>query len=167
MPAPLDVNKDAVKAHALQHGIRPTAEHFGLQPGTVGKWSERDPEGPWCPKQVSTPIRAATVQPSNGVNSVNSAPVAARNAEQHRAHRSKLNAHRYVDRTLHHAASVAHREPETALELADRVKAVVSTAQASNMPEFEREAQQTRVAVNILHMPPPERVIEVEAQAIT
>ena len=43
MPAPgLDVDRDAVKAHAIIHGIRPAARAFKLPESTVKSWSTRE-----------------------------------------------------------------------------------------------------------------------------
>jgi hypothetical protein len=40
--AALDVNWEAVRAHAVIHGIRPTAEHYGIAPGTLLARSARE-----------------------------------------------------------------------------------------------------------------------------
>lgn len=41
MPAPLDVDREAVKAHALTHGVREAARAFNLSEDTVKQWSRR------------------------------------------------------------------------------------------------------------------------------
>lgn len=44
MPAPLAVDREAVKAHAITHGVREAARAFGLSEDAVRQWSAR---GKW------------------------------------------------------------------------------------------------------------------------
>lgn len=121
MPAPLDESlREAVKAHAITHGLRPAAAHFGLPVGTLGAWSARDPDGPWCPRTPPAITRPATLQPS--ANSANTPSVAAKNALESLGSRSRLNLARAVDKG---AKTAAKLPGELVLAQADSVGSLV------------------------------------------
>jgi len=149
MPAPIDpALREAVKAHAIQHGIRPACEHFNLPVSTVGSWSERDPNGPWCPKNPPAIARPATLTRANTANSPSQAALNANAKRDARIHRNGVG---YADHTLRFAHKAARKEPGRALAMAADVKAVVQIAQAANVAGFERQQDTgSRTAINIL-----------------
>lgn len=124
MPAPLDVDREAVKAHAITHGLRAAAMAYGLPVSTVGSWSERDPDGPWCPKTiVAVEVkRPPTVMPR--ANSANTPSVAAKTQMQRLSNRSRLNIAKAVDKGAKHCSAL---KGEDILNSAKEIKALADT----------------------------------------
>ncbi len=158
MPAPgLGVDKEAVKAHAVTHGVREAARNFGLAESTVKSWSTR--EGWLAPVPVTVmqaPVPKSMRPIASNASTPSEAAVKARdNLDSESRHFSR----KYVHGTLKHAAKLARREPERALAAAADVKAVVGVAQGSNMAGFERQQDSRGTAVvniALLGMIPPE-----------
>lgn len=133
MPAPLaDVDRQAVKAHAIMHGIRPTAEAFNIPISTVGSWSERDPEGPWCPRNPKPVVqhRPATLQPR--ANNANSPVIAAKNSMSGLFARTRLNMAITADKGFRRSAK---QKGEVIIAQATDLKALAGLAQAAH-PEL-------------------------------
>jgi hypothetical protein len=64
MPAPIDVDHEAVKTHAIVHGIRDAARAFNLSEGTVTCWATREKwlEAPdQVPHQLPVTVRPRAV----------------------------------------------------------------------------------------------------------
>jgi hypothetical protein len=168
MPAPAvdPATKEAVKAHALQHGIRPAAEHFGISVGTVMAWSAREK---WLqsahktvqslanPAQSLAATLPATMRPV-AINACTPSE-AARIAKL----RKDAKTHGYAREAAHHglktAATVARAgskrdattaQQERALAIAQDAKAWASTAQLANVAGFERQQDRAGgVVVNL------------------
>jgi len=141
MPAAADpALVEAVKAHAIIHGIRPACEHFKLPVSTVGSWSERDPAGPWCPKRLPAVVRPATLRPANNANTPSQAALTARERQDAKAH---AHGRQYVGNQLRYAAKVSRNQPELGMAIADKVNAVASVAQKANMAGWERQTDRT------------------------
>lgn len=159
MPAPAvdAATKEAVKAHAMQHGIRPAARDFNLPESTVKSWSTREKWLLPCVQVAPTPV---TLRPKHA--SIASKPSqAALTARQRMDARTHKYGRQYAHDSLRHAARVARRDPETALADAPNVKAVVQIAQAANVAGFERQDGQARSAFSLtLNCLDPSVVIE-------
>lgn len=123
MPAALDIDRDAVKAHAITHGVRAAAMAFGLPVSTVGSWSERDPAGPWAPKKlIIIDNRPATVKPI--ANTANKPSVAARNSLADIGNKSRLNLARAVRKG---SIAAARMDGKEIIKNATQIKAVADT----------------------------------------
>lgn len=85
MPAPLNVNREAVKTLAIALGVRAAAREMGLDESTVRQWSSR---GKWFakPSQPPTvrPVATVTKAPAAGM-----ADALARLGESSRVHLAK------------------------------------------------------------------------------
>ncbi len=162
MPVPLAVDREAVKTHALAHGLADAAKAFGVQYETVRKWSSR---GEWM-KDAGAVTVLQELPPTMRPRAVTSVPVspsaAMKDSLERLGAKSKLAVAKYGARVLPHAAKVAKRAPEMALGMAGDVKSVVSSLQTANVPGFEREARDTKVSINILNMGEPEMLPSVE-----
>ncbi len=134
MGAPgLDIDKEAVKAHAVTYGVREAARAFNLPESTVKSWSTRYGWLTEAHEAVRTLRPDAQMVAASIPNSMRpiasnaSKPsVAARNSEANLSKRAKLYGQRYVAKTLRHASTLAG---ETALAAAQSVKAVAGTGQ--------------------------------------
>lgn len=125
MPAPLDVDREAVKAHAITHGICEAARAFGLSENTVKAWSAR---GQWLTPirkedgSIVIPPRPVTVRPR--ATGATSASVAARNSLVRLGDKSRLNLARAVAKGAKHASTLTG---ENVLANAKDLKALADT----------------------------------------
>jgi hypothetical protein len=122
----LDVDWEAIKAHALIHGVRQAARDFGLKEDAVKRkctlqgWLK-----PVANEDGSTtvPHLPVTVVPRH-VPGVPKASVAARTAMSRLSERSRLNLAKAVDRGAKHAAKL---DGEAILERAPAIKSLADT----------------------------------------
>jgi hypothetical protein len=171
MPAPLDIDREAVKTHAIAHGLADAARAFGIEYATVRQWAKR---GQWLVNAGAVTVLQplpASMRP-RAVTGVTVTPSQAmkRSLEQ-LGSESKLFAAKYARRTLKYAASVAKAEPERALADAQNVKAVVGVAQGANVPGFEKQSEQsagTVVNIALLGLPPEpsEHAFDIHAETL-
>lgn len=129
MPAaPLDVNWEAVRAHAVIHGIRPTAEHYGIAPGTLLARSSKEgwlkPVREAQAAMQSVAINApATMQPK-AVKAITPAE-AAQNALLGYSGKTKLK----LAKATHKGATTIAKQPgEAIIAQAQQLKALTDTA---------------------------------------
>lgn len=125
MPAELDVDREAVKAHALVHGVREAARAFNLSESTVKSWSTREQ---WLLPQPQ-PDGSIVVRPLPRsiapVASNASSPSEAARRQMHKlSQRSRLNLARAVDKGAKHSASL---KGEDVLTKAKEIKALADT----------------------------------------
>lgn len=136
MPAPISADtREAVKAHAITHGLRPAAAAFNLPVGTLAAWSARDPQGPWCPKAVQTPKQAITVQPR--ANTANTPSEAARNSLETLYSRTRLNMAKTADKGFRKASQ---QKGEAIIATADKLKSLAGVAAVAH-PALRETAQ--------------------------
>lgn len=121
MPAaPLDVNWEAVKAHALTHGVRETARAYGIAPGTLFARSSR--EG-WL-EHVHTPTQAQVPKSMQAKASNACDPAqAARNTQASLGEKTRSRFARGIARA---ALNVAHMRPAKVLANAQPISQLVS-----------------------------------------
>lgn len=123
MPAPLAVDREAVKAHALSYGLAEAARAYGLPYETVRQWSSR---GQWLsqagvtsvsqplPQSMQPTVTPVTVTPAQAVQS----------SMQRLGERSKVRLARGLARGALH---VAHMKPSTVVANAQQIKALADT----------------------------------------
>lgn len=124
MPAPLAVDREAVKAHAIQHGVREAARAFELPESTVKSWSTR--EG-WLERagqvQVVQPLPKSMQPRASGASITPSE--AAKTTMATLGDKTKSRLARGLARG---ALRVAHMKGETVLNRAPEIKALVDSA---------------------------------------
>lgn len=163
MPAPLaEVNKDAVEAHVITHGVADAARAFDLPLNTVKAWSAR---GKWL-----QPARATVVQPlpksmQGRATGAATGATAARISKENLSVRSRLNAARTVDKGF---SASARMKGEHIIAVADKLKSLGSLGQIAH--EDWRD-QQGKASVNLsftMHCgaAEPERVIELDRPVV-
>lgn len=130
MPAPLNVDREAVRVLAIAVGVREAARQMGLSEDAVMQWSKRYG---WMTEKAAALER---IPPGRGNNRVTAVSASVRNPSEAMAKimedlsgKTKLSALKYAARTTEHAAKVAEEDPESALSLASDVKSVLQTAQ--------------------------------------
>lgn len=138
MPAPLAVDREAVKAHAITHGIREAARAFDLRENTVKSWAKR--EG-WL-----DPARAPIVHPRPLPLSIRpkvrapDAPTpsqAARNSMSNMLLRTRQNMARTADKGF---AGAVRMHPEDIISVAPGLKALAGVAQVAH-PELREDSR--------------------------
>ncbi len=173
MPAPLAVDKEAVRVLVVAVGVREAAARLKLPVGTVAAWSAR---GDWLQGKAaiasaisgaSSPEKAAiaaTLPPSmrpvvpvtHATGAINAADALAQSlADDSKA--SRLSLSRGLRRV---AAHVERMDPEEALEQAQNVKATVGSLATVHAWEAKQPAAQVMVSVQMLGMRPDELRIE-------
>lgn len=148
MPAPAvdPATKEAVKAHAIVHGVRPAAAAFGLPASTVKSWSTRERWLQPALRPVVQPLPATLAPRASNASTPSQAALIAKQ-------RQDAKTHGYAREAAHHglktAATVARAgskrdattaQQERALAIAQDAKAWASTAQLANVAGFERQA---------------------------
>lgn len=122
MPAPLKIDKEAVRVLAKAIGVRQAAREMGIPEKTVLHWSMK--EGWAAEGRAIERLRAERSQsPSVKTASEALADVMAEDGQA-----SKVAGMRYARKTLEHAARVAEAAPADALGIAQDVKAVLQSA---------------------------------------
>lgn len=124
MATALDVDREAVRAHAVTFGVREAARAFGLSEETVKAWSRR--EG-WLVKAGQT----VTVQelPQSMRPTAPSAPIRpSEAAKQSLATLGDKTKSRLARGLARGALKVAHMKGETVLSRAPEIKALVDSA---------------------------------------
>lgn len=117
MPAPIDpALKEAVKAHVLQHGVRPAAEHFNMPLGTIGYWSATEK---WL-QPVEQQLPPTVKHHSNGSNTPSQA---ASTAMAGYDGKSKL---KLAQATCKAATKLASSKPEAILHQTGALKDLAS-----------------------------------------
>jgi hypothetical protein len=123
MPAPLDVDREAVKAHALQHGVREAARAFGLPEPTVQSWSIRER---WLePLRVTQAVQVLPKSIAPRASSATTASQAALSTMQRRGERTKNGLTKGLMRA---AQAVGRMDGETVLRQAQNVRHVTAAA---------------------------------------
>jgi len=120
MPAPLAVDREAVKAHVVNYGVRETARVYGLPQATVSAWSAR---GKW----LQTAGTVAEVQPlpvsmQPQKRDIPTPATAATASLEKLGEKSKVRLARGLARGALH---VANMRPSKVVESAPQVKALV------------------------------------------
>ena len=136
MPAPLAVDRDAVKAHAITHGLAEAARAFNLPHGTVRQWSAR---GKWLENaKLATPLQPlpASMQPKV-VTGVTSASDAARITLERMGRTAKLNAARTAVNGFNHSARL---DGESVLDRASDLASLAKLA-STVLPGFAERPQ--------------------------
>lgn len=151
MPAPLDIDRDAVKAHVLTHGVRPAAAHFGLSPATVGAWSAR--YGWLAPAKeiVANPssVLPASMRPANSAaNTVNSPSVAAKNALASLGDKSRLLLAKSVKNT---ATALSKKKGDDAIKVAGALKSTVEAG--SKLHGWDGTGQSVSLRLELIASP--------------
>lgn len=159
MSAPaIDVDRQAVKAHAITYGVREAARAFGLPESTVKSWSTREGWLKDAGRTVVVQPLPRSMQPR--ASNASSAPVAARISKEMLSVRSRLNAAKTVDKGF---SASARMKGEHIIAVADKLKSLGSLGQIAH--EDWRD-QQGKASVNLsftMHCgaAEPERVIDV------
>lgn len=120
MATALDVNWEAVKAHALVHGVRQAARDYGIDENTVKRRCTR--EG-WLLNLQSVEQLPVTVRPRH-VPGVPSPSEAQRKAMLRFSSRSRLNLAKAVDKGAKHVSKL---EGVDILNSAKEIKALADT----------------------------------------
>ena len=137
MPAPLAVDRDAVKAHAITHGVREAARAFDLSEETVKAWSRREGWLANAGKLVCTQPLPASIRPVQRAPDAPKASEAARNTLERLGARAKLNAAKTAVNGFRHSAKL---DGESVLDRASDL-ASLSKLAATVLPGFaERPA---------------------------
>ena len=136
MPAPLAVDRDAVKAHAITHGVREAARAFGLKEVTVMQWSAREGWLKHAGKPVITQPLPKSVAPQT-VSGVSKPSEAARNTLERLGANAKLNAARTAVNGFAHSAKL---DGESVLDRASDL-ASLSKLAATVLPGFAERPQ--------------------------
>lgn len=121
MPQPLAVDREAVKAHAITHGVREAARAFNLSEDTVKQWSRRFGWLAAAGVATITQPLPASIAP-RAVPNVPSASEAARNTEASLGEKTRTRFARGIARG---ALKVAHMKADTVLERAGEIKQLV------------------------------------------
>jgi hypothetical protein len=124
MPAELAVDREAVKAHAITHGLRPAARHFGINENTVLQWSNRDPEGPWVQSSVQIVDNRPESMRPKAVIDVIKPSVAARNAKESNSAKTR---HFLGKAVLKGAKAAAKLKGGQILDAAPAIKSLVDS----------------------------------------
>lgn len=158
MPAPLAVDRDAVKAHAITHGIREAARAFELSEDTVKAWARREQ---WL-APARAPIAAPTplpmsIRPVPRAPDAPTASQAARNTLDGMSRESRLNMAKAVHRGFKTAASMGG---DTVIACADKLKSLGSLGQIAHEDWRDKP---TNAGINLsftLHAgsPPPDAI---------
>lgn len=161
MPAPLAVDRDAVKAHAITHGIREAARAFELSEDTVKAWARREQ---WL-APARAPIAAPrplplSIRPVPRAPDAPTASEAARKTLDGMSRESRLNMAKTVHKGFREASQMSG---EKVIACADKLKSLGSLGQIAH--EDWRD-QQGKASVNLsftMHCgaAEPERVIDV------
>lgn len=141
MPQPLAVDREAVKAHALTHGVREAARAFNLSEDTVKQWSRR--YGWLAAAGVATIAQPlpASIAP-RAVPNVPTASAAARYSTEGLQARSRFRLLKAVDKG---ALTLSRKDGEAILDRAQELSAL-SSAHAKLCPQ---QAQENRTLVQI------------------
>lgn len=133
MPAALAIDWDAVKAHAILHGVRPAALAFGLSPNTVLARSAR--EGWIAPAREALSVRPEAVPETmrRGAIGAIKGSEAAVSSLRKLGDKSRLNLARYVANGAKHAAKL---KGAAALVAGPQVKAVADVGKSIH-PEWQ------------------------------
>lgn len=142
MPAPLNVNREAVKTLAIAIGVRQAAREMGLPQGTVQAWSKR---GHWFddPRSKTAVINGRqSVQPlATKAPSVALQDTLARLGESTRANLAKAHSK---------ATAYAAKLPAKELMSKDKATALRLHGQGAGLVhQWEAKQQQTNVMVNV------------------
>jgi len=121
MPAPLDVDREAVKAHAITHGVRQAARHFGLPEDTVCQWSKRYGWLENAGVAIIAQPKPASIAPKP-VSGVSKPADAARLAMQELSAKSKLGLAKAVLNGAEHASTL---EGKDVIDRAQQIKSLV------------------------------------------
>jgi len=157
---PLDVDKQAVKAHALTYGLTAAATAFGISVGTVKAWSGRDPDGPWFAKAgqatVAQPLPKSMqpMQPKAKIGPVE----AVRNSQAAMGEKTKAKAGKALLAGLSHAAK---QKGEAALVQLPLVKAGIDAG--AKLYGWGAETQQALVGLSITVQSELAQVVDVAA----
>ncbi len=162
MPGPrADIDREGIAASVALHGQRETARRTGVPLGTVQRIAiaagVRTPDPLTRPaKRITEVSRVDAGQVGTPAHAVVTDALAGAGAD------TRLNVALRGQLVTRAALERATIDPERALAESPLIASEVKAQQGANVPGFEREVQSAHVAVNILHMPPPERVIEVD-----
>lgn len=152
MPAALDVDRDAVKAHVLTHGVREAARAYGLSENTVAAWSAR---GKWLQparEAAAQPITAALPQSMQPIASGAIKPSeAARNSLQKLSERSRLNAAKTVDRGF----KAAVKKPGEWIVAAAPALASLAKVGTTAFPDWQQASHGPLVSIQLLTVEQP------------
>lgn len=121
---PLDVDWDAVRAHALQHGVRPAARHFGLNEDSTCARSAREQWFAPARNIVSNPTQLLPITQRPIASNASKPSVAAKTALSALGDKSKLA----IAKAVHKGAKAAAKlDGGAILSKSDKLKALADT----------------------------------------
>lgn len=124
MPAPLAVDREAVKAHAITYGVREAARAFDLPDATVQAWSARYG---WL-KEAGKTVVAQPLPRSMQAGATVATKTPSEAAKQSLATLGDKTKSRLARGLARGALRVAHMKGETVLNRAPEIKALVDSA---------------------------------------